>query len=80
MTLSRRELLDMVNRGAIRFSSFTRYIEHMVVKKDLAVTMGSEEVLFTRSVPQAGQTFKRRFTNIWLKQNGEWKLTLPTCQ
>ena len=73
--LNRQELMDMVNKGNIRFSSFTRSIEQVVVKKDMAVTMGSEEVVFTGNVPDAGQTIKRRFTNIWVKQNGEWKLT-----
>ena len=73
--LSRRELMDMVNKGSIQFSSFTRNIEHVVVKKDIAVTMGSEEVVFTGNVSQAGQTIKRRFTNIWVKQSGVWKLT-----
>ncbi|HVE61274.1 MAG TPA: nuclear transport factor 2 family protein [Chitinophagaceae bacterium] len=73
--LSRRELMDMVNKGNIRFSSFTRNIEQVVVKKNIAVTMGSEEVVFTGNVSQAGQTIKRRFTNIWVKQNGVWELT-----
>lgn len=75
VTLSSREVIDMVNSGTIRFSSFNRNIEQIVVKKDLAVTMGSEEVVFTGNVPQAGQTVKRRFTNIWLKEDGKWKLT-----
>ena len=75
VTLSSRELFDMVEKGKIQFSSFTRNIEQVVLKKDIAVTMGSEEVVFTGDVPQAGQTIKRRFTNIWLKQNGVWRLT-----
>jgi len=73
--LSRQELMDMVNKGAIQFTSFSRDIEQVVVKKNIAVTMGSEQVVFTGNVPQAGQTIKRRFTNIWLKQNGVWTLT-----
>lgn len=75
VTLSSQELLDMVNKGKIQFSLFTRNLEHIVVKKDMAVTMGSEEVVFSGDVPQAGQTIKRRFTNIWRKQNGVWRLT-----
>ena len=73
--LNRQELMDMVNKGAIQFTSFSRNIEQVVVKKNIAVTMGSEEVVFTGNVPDAGQTIKRRFTNIWVKQNGIWKLT-----
>ena len=73
--LSRKELMDMVNKGNIRFTSFSRNIEQIVVKKDIAVTMGSEQVVFTGNAPHAGQTIKRRFTNIWLKQNGVWRVT-----
>ncbi len=73
--LSRQELMDMVNKGNIQFSSFTRNIEQVIVKKNIAVTMGSEEVVFTGNVSQAGQSIKRRFTNIWMKQNGVWGLT-----
>jgi hypothetical protein len=75
VTLSTRELLDMVNNGTIRFSSFTRNIEQIILKNDMAITMGSEEVVFTGKVTQAGKTIKRRYTNIWLKQNGVWKLS-----
>jgi hypothetical protein len=46
------------------------------VNKDLAVTMGNEEVVFNGNVPKAGQTIKRRFTNIWIKQSGIWLLSL----
>ena len=75
VTLSTRELLDMVNNGTIQFSSFTRNIEQLTVKKELVITMGSEAVVFIGKVPQAGKTIKRRFTNIWLKQNGIWRLS-----
>jgi hypothetical protein len=76
VTTSSQELIEMVNKGTIRFSSFVRNIEKIVVKKNLVVTMGSEEVIFTGEAPKAGQTIKRRFTNIWMKQDGHWILSL----
>lgn len=75
ITTTSQELFDMMNSGTIRFTSFTRDIEHITIRKDLAITMGSEEVVFTGDVPQAGQTIKRRFTNIWLKRNGAWRMS-----
>jgi hypothetical protein len=72
---NRQELMEMVSKGTIKFTSFSRNIEQVVVKKDIAVTMGSEEVVFTGNVPDAGQAIKRRFTNIWIRQNGVWQLT-----
>lgn len=56
------------------YSSFTREIEHIQVKGDVVFSMGSEVVVPVGNVPNAGQTVKRRYTNIWMKENGSWKL------
>lgn len=52
--------------------AFTREIEHVIIRGDVVFTMGSETV-----VPGGKQVqpVKRRYTNIWMKQNGIWKLT-----
>ncbi len=75
VTLSSAEVIGLVKKGVIRYSSFTRNIEQILVKKDVAITMGSEEVIPVGEDPRAGQTIKRRYTNIWIKQKGEWRLT-----
>jgi len=75
ITTTSQELFDMMNSGTIRFTSFTRSIEHISIEKDMAITMGREEVVFTGNVPQAGKVIKRRFTNIWMKRNGEWRMS-----
>jgi hypothetical protein len=74
VTLTSRALMDMVNDGSIRFTSFSRHIEQVTTKENIVQIMGSEEVVFTGDVAKAGQTIKRRFTNIWMKQNGSWRL------
>jgi len=75
VTLGSQEIIDLVGKGVIRLSSLTRNIEQMMLKKDVVITMGSEEVVEVGDVPNAGQTVKRRYTNIWLKQGGAWWLT-----
>ncbi|HVZ57839.1 MAG TPA: nuclear transport factor 2 family protein [Chitinophagaceae bacterium] len=75
VTLSSREVIDLINKGIIRLSFLTRNIEQIMVKKDVVITMGSEEVVEAGNSPTAGQTIKRRYTNIWMKQNGVWRLT-----
>lgn len=75
VTLGSKEVIDLVKNGVIRYSSFTRNIEQFMVKKDMVITMGSEEVVPVGDIPNAGKTIKRRYTNIWTKQNGAWKLT-----
>jgi hypothetical protein len=66
--------IDMVKSGIIKYSSFTREIEQILVNGDVVITMGSEVAIPTYDHTRAGQTIKRRFTNIWMKQNGSWML------
>ena len=54
--------------------SFTREVEYIAIRGDVALSMGNETVLPGGDVPAAGQTVKRRYTNIWMKVEGEWKL------
>ena len=75
ITSSSKELLDLVNAGVISFSSFTRDIEKIFIKGNVAISMGTETVIPIGNNPKAGQTIKRRYTNIWMKQNGTWRLT-----
>jgi hypothetical protein len=37
--------------------------------------MGEETVTPKGKAPFAGQTVRRRITNIWMKRDGQWKLT-----
>jgi ketosteroid isomerase-like protein len=51
--------------------SFTRKVEHVLIKGDYVFAMGSEVV-----VPRAanGAAIKRRYTNVWMNEKGQWKL------
>jgi ketosteroid isomerase-like protein len=50
--------------------SFTRSVEQVIIRGDVVMAMGSETV-----VPSGDQQpVKRRYTNIWMKQEGMWKL------
>lgn len=75
ITLTSKELFDLVKAGVFNYSSFTREIEKVFIKENMVITMGSEAVVPVGNVPQTGQTIKRRYTYIWMKQNGVWRLT-----
>ena len=75
ITYSSKELIDLINKGIFNFTSFERKIENIFLKENIAFIMGNETVVPTNNSPRAGQTIKRRYTNIWIKQNGIWKLT-----
>lgn len=66
----------LVQTGFIKLSGFTEVTEKVLLKGEVAVTMGSETVTFEKnsSNPHAGQTIKRRFTHVYLKERGNWML------
>ena len=75
VSLSSQELFDLIKAGVFNYSSFTRNIEQVFIKGNLAITMGSEAVVPQGNTPRSGQTVNRRYTNIWMRDNDGWKLT-----
>jgi ketosteroid isomerase-like protein len=69
---------DFVLAGVINFSRFDRQIEHVRLEGDFAFVMGAELVEPVADAPSsglfAGQLIERRFTNIWRKEAGTWRL------
>ncbi len=57
------------------YYSFERNVEHVLIKGSVAFSMGNETVVEKAVNGGPGKTLKRRFTNIWMKENNEWKLT-----
>ena len=55
-------------------TSFTRDIEQIIIRGNTVFSMGSETVSPAGDQDQSRQMLKRRFTNIWMKQDGVWKL------
>jgi hypothetical protein len=51
--------------------SFTRVVEHVMLRAGLAIVMG-HEVVVPKSSPAAA--IRRRYTNIWINDKGDWKL------
>ena len=67
-------VINLIKAGAIKYSTFKREIEKIIVQGDIVISMGNEVVVPVGKNPKAGQTIKRRYTNIWRKQNGSWKM------
>ena len=66
--------VDLVKAGILSYTSFVRTVEQLLVLKDVVITMGSETVVPSGLDPMAGQTISRRYTNIWMKEKGDWVL------
>jgi hypothetical protein len=60
----------------IDYSTYEKVIERMQFQKDIVITMGYKTLVSKKDTPavKAGQVYKRRFTNIWMKKNGKWQL------
>lgn len=64
-----------VRTGALTYSSFVRNIESIQIHGNTAIAMGNEVVVPSGKSAGAGTTIRRRYTNIWMKRDGEWLLT-----
>ena len=71
-----QQIIEMIRQGVIRYTAFERYPEKFLFFKDMVVVMGSEIVVPAAGAPNAGKKLQRRYTNVWMKLNGHWKLTI----
>ena len=71
----RKEVVRLVRAGSIKYSSFVREAESVLLQGNTVIVMGLETVKPIGNAPRAGQTLRRRYTNIWMKRNGRWLLT-----
>lgn len=71
---NRAVVLDIFRQGLAHYASFDRKIEQLRLDGDLAFVMGSETVQPIGNAPLAGQTVERRFTHVWQREAGAWRL------
>lgn len=69
-----RNTLDRPVITQLSYVSFERNVEDILLKHDLAISMGNEVVVEKGSNGSPDRTINRRYTNIWQNQNGQWKL------
>ena len=65
---------DRIRRGAMTYSSFIREPETVLVHGNTVIVMGRETVVPKGNSPDSGKTINRRYTNIWMKRSGKWRL------
>jgi ketosteroid isomerase-like protein len=70
----KKELLDLIRQGVIRYSAFERTPERFLFFPGMVVVMGGEVVVPAPGAPNAGQRLQRRYTNAWMERDGQWKL------
>lgn len=70
----KKAVFELIRSGVIKYSSFVPEIESVLFHKDTAIVMGLETVKPIGNAPLAGQTVRRRYTNVWMKKKGKWLL------
>ena len=65
---------DRIRTGVVTYSSFIREPETVLIHGDTVIVMGREIVVPKGNSPDAGKTINRRYTNIWMKRSGRWRL------
>ena len=65
---------DRIRDGRVSYASFIRESEAIKVHGNTVIVMGKEIVVPKGNSPQAGKTINRRYTNIWMKRDGQWRL------
>jgi hypothetical protein len=61
--------------GKISYSQYERLIEHASLRGDMVLLMGEETVVPKGQNPLAGQTVRRRFTELWRPEGERWLLS-----
>jgi len=70
----RKELFETWRAENIKYSSFVREIEYVMIHGKTAIVMGLETIKRTGNIPLSGETVSRRFTNTWMKRKGKWQM------
>jgi hypothetical protein len=72
--LKTADIQGAMKAGLIKYSLRERNIEDILVHDNVVVTLGNEVTVPIDNAPMAGQKTIRRYTNIWVMENNEWKL------
>lgn len=71
------DVIKMLFRtGKIDISSSEKVIEKVSFIKGMAVVMGRDIVKPQGGMANSGKTVTRQYTDIWIKENNEWQLTI----
>lgn len=65
---------DRIRNGTVTYSSFQRICEAIQVHRKTVIVMGKEIVVPKGKSPDTGKIINRRYTNIWMKIKGHWRL------
>lgn len=69
-----QELKFLIQTGVVDRDVFEKITEKVTFNNNIAIAIGNETLRFSGKMPDAGKTEKRRYTNVWMKENAGWQL------
>jgi len=74
--VDKEQIFEIFKKGlAGDVSDFKIEIDKVFFVKEVAIVMGQETLTPRGAALHAGKTIKRRFTNVWIKDEEGWKIT-----
>ena len=74
LTIGSEGVIQAARANVINYHSFDRMIESVQVLGKTVVIMGNETVVMKAKDGSAGETIRRRYTNIWMKTGAGWRI------
>ena len=74
IVVTRQQVAELIRTGKISYERFERVIERVSIINNTAIVMGHELVSPEGVTDNAGKSLTRRYTNIWMKRDNQWKL------
>lgn len=74
LTIGSDGIIQAARANVIDYRSFERVIESIQVLGNTVVIMGHETVVMNGNGGNAGETIRRRYTNVWMKTNSGWRI------
>jgi len=74
IVVTKQQVIKLLKSGKINYETFERTIEKIAILDHTAIVMGQEEMKPQGVTDNSGKKVIRRFTNVWLKRQGKWKM------
>lgn len=70
---NKQQVVQLIKSGTLAFAAYDRQVEYQRIYGDAAVVVGSESVVWSGKMPNAGKISHLRFTAIWMRRDGRWQ-------
>jgi len=74
LTIGSEGIIQAARSNIIDYKAFERVIESIQVLQNTVVIMGHETVVMNGNGGNAGETIRRRYTNVWMKNGNSWQI------